>query len=68
MRRYPYPVMNSLVRDFVRDVGHVAETAVHTISRPNRKLNAPNVSHPGFPVAFDTREKTRSSRLSIAKC
>ena len=56
---------NSPIGGFSRDVQHVAETAVPTTLSPNLKLNAPNVSSPGFPMAFGTRAK--SSRRSTVK-
>jgi hypothetical protein len=57
--------MNLPVRDFFKDAGRAAGTGVHTILRLNPKLNAPNVSNPGFPAAFAI--KVKISRLSIAK-
>jgi len=57
--------MNLLVVDFSKDARGVAGTGVHTILRLNLKLNALDVSNPGFPAAFAIRMKI--SRLSMAK-
>jgi len=62
---YPRPVTNSPIGGFSRDVRHAAETVVPITLSPNLELNAPNVSSPGFPMAFGTRAK--SSRRSTVK-
>ena len=61
----PRPVTNSPIGGSSRDVSLVAETAVPTTLSPNLKLNAPNASSLGFPMAFGIRSK--SSRQSMEK-